>query len=231
MIELHSVPSSQARFQNIGLARGRQRVSKRLCNLSVVDMRLRFRFGSFASDPTRRKVRDSTPQYGRRLLRWEFRSDLCRLGVIRVGPTRRRVRGMSAMPPIATELIRLGDLTRCATSGLMHRSNYCASNCNTSFDNFVGEGHQHRRHVEAERLGGLEIDDEFELRWLLDWNIRRLMALQDFVDEIGRAPVELPAIGSIGCQSAGGDKFPIRVDREQPKGRREIDNLLTKTEQ
>src|SRR5215204_513417 len=29
---------------------------------------------------------------------------------------------MSAMPPIATELIRFAELTRCATSGLMHRS-------------------------------------------------------------------------------------------------------------
>jgi hypothetical protein len=87
-------------------------------------------------------------------------------------------------------------------------------------NHLVGERYQHRRHVEAERLGGLEIDDELELRWLLDWNIRRLLAFQDFVDEIGRAPIELPAIRSIGCQSAGGNKFPIRIDREQPKGRR-----------
>jgi hypothetical protein len=29
---------------------------------------------------------------------------------------------MSAMPPIATELVRPDELTRCATSGLMHRS-------------------------------------------------------------------------------------------------------------
>jgi hypothetical protein len=28
-----------------------------------------------------------------------------------------------------------------------------------------------------------------ELRWLLDRNIRRLLAFQDFVDEIGRAPI------------------------------------------
>ena len=57
-------------------------------------------------------------------------------------------------------------------------------------------------------FGGLEIDHELELgRLLLDWNIRRL-------------DTNPPAT-----------KFPIRIDREQPKRRREIDNLLTRTEQ
>src|SRR5215207_2225520 len=49
-----------------------------------------------------------------------------------------------------------------------------------SFDDLVGEVHQRRRHVEAERLRGFEIDDELELRWLLDWNIRWLLTFQDF---------------------------------------------------
>ena len=38
-------------------------------------------------------------------------------------------------------------------------------------------------------LGGREIEDQIELSRLLDWNIRRLLAFQDFVDEIGRAPI------------------------------------------
>jgi hypothetical protein len=36
------------------------------------------------------------------------------------------------------------------------------------FDNLVGEREQRRRHVEAERLGSLEVDYQFELGRLLD---------------------------------------------------------------
>jgi hypothetical protein len=43
-----------------------------------------------------------------------------------------------------------------------------------SFDHLVGLGGQHLWHAEAERLGGLEIDDQLELGRLLDREIGRL---------------------------------------------------------
>ncbi len=35
-----------------------------------------------------------------------------------------------------------------------------------SFDDFVGAGEQRRRHIEAERLGGLEVDHQLEFAGL-----------------------------------------------------------------
>src|SRR5947209_3053392 len=47
-------------------------------------------------------------------------------------------------------------------------------------DNLVGARQHQLRHSEAERLGGLEIDDQLENCRLLDWQIGGLGALEDF---------------------------------------------------
>ena len=41
---------------------------------------------------------------------------------------------------------------------------------------------RHGRHLEAERLGDGEIDDELEFGRLLDWKVARLRAAEDLVD-------------------------------------------------
>jgi hypothetical protein len=43
----------------------------------------------------------------------------------------------------------------------------------------VGAASHRLRHSNAERLGGLEIDDELDLGGLLDWQIRWLLALEN----------------------------------------------------
>ena len=50
-----------------------------------------------------------------------------------------------------------------------------------SFDDFVGRGDQRRRNGEAKGFGGLEVDDQFETRRLLDRQLAGLGAFQDLV--------------------------------------------------
>src|SRR5215472_1563581 len=100
-----------------------------------------------------------------------------------------------------------------------------------SLDNLVGEGEQGGGHGKAEQLSGLEIDHELELRRLLDWDIRRLFAFQDFVDKVRCAPIQTPTIRPIRQQSTGLDKFPVVVDRGEMQLGCEFGNLPAKTEQ
>src|SRR5262245_11922856 len=85
---------------------------------------------------------------------------------------------MSALPPKADMSDRTG------RSALCQKRTNAPQQKHPLFDHLVGAGEQGRWHVEAERLSGLEIHDEFEFRGLFDRELGRFRTLENFVDVI-----------------------------------------------
>jgi hypothetical protein len=83
-----------------------------------------------------------------------------------------------------------------AKSGLTH--------CSTtpSLDHLVSALLELHRHVETERLGGLDVDHQFELNRGLYGKLTRFRALEDAIDIGRRAPKIIDQVISVGQQAA-----------------------------
>src|SRR5262249_38502798 len=84
-----------------------------------------------------------------------------------------------------------------------------------SFDHLVGAGQQRRRHVEAERLGGLQIEYDLILAWHLPRQGGSFLAFEYAIDGASRLPVLLDEIRPIGNQATGAHEVAVVVDRRQ----------------
>src|SRR6476620_2883477 len=80
------------------------------------------------------------------------------------------------------------------------------------FDHFIGAVKQRMRHSEAERLGSLEIDHQFEPGWPFDWHISDLDALKDTVDVIRCALVYVRQIWAVCHQPTSPGKSGEETD-------------------
>src|SRR6266581_3712410 len=70
------------------------------------------------------------------------------------------------------------------------------------FDHFVGEREQVVGDREPKRLGGLEVDHQFELDRDLNGKLARLIAAQDAVRMGGSAPIIIAQVISVGQKAA-----------------------------
>src|SRR6516164_11402809 len=96
-----------------------------------------------------------------------------------------------------------------------------------SLDHLVGERNQLVGNLDAERLGGLEVNDQLELDWRLHRQIAWCFAAQDAIEVRRRATPQICYVAAIGDQAAADGEKGERIDRGHTVARRRRDDGRT----
>src|SRR4029078_4768517 len=95
-----------------------------------------------------------------------------------------------------------------------------------SFNHLVGASEQCGWNIEPERLGCFEIDKKLKLAGLINWQIRRLITLDNAPDIQRTAAISISHVVSIAHQPTLNDKIAVGVHSGDGIARRQRDDLL-----
>src|SRR5690242_10898452 len=104
------------------------------------------------------------------------------------------------------------------------RRSYCSSG--GSFDDVIRPQQQRGRDGEAQRLGGLQVDDEFRPVELLDWQSCGVRTEQDPLDRLRCDMTEGVVALAIAGQRALDDSCLVVEDGRQALGLRSLDDYI-----
>src|SRR5207248_4919463 len=95
-----------------------------------------------------------------------------------------------------------------------------------SLDHLVGECQQLVRDVDAEHASGSEIYHQFKFGRLLDWQVVRFGALENFPDIMGRYLTKYAPTDTIAHQTAAKDESRKRINRWYAVASGQCQNLM-----
>src|SRR5262249_38037850 len=96
---------------------------------------------------------------------------------------------------------------------LVPEADICSAANSALFDHLVGKRQQRWRHVEAERLGGLEVDHEFKFRRLPTRKPRGLRALKFLTHKARGTTIEVRDPRPVAQEPAISHEFRKLIDR------------------